>query len=393
MVSFKLIRRNLTKHLMRSVLTIASLVVATFLLCVLRSMVVAIESGVQGSKRDRLVVQSAVSLFVQLPLSYRAKIADVPGVDKIIPFQWFGAYWQEPKNWFANFATDADLLLGVFPEIEIVEGSVEDWRKDRRGCIVGDRLAQDYHWKVGDTIPLISAIFPPPQGEVKSDVWDFNIRAIYTPKGTAIDARTLYFQWDYFEKGVEPSYGESPGTGTFFLRTAPGADQNEVMRRIEAMYENGPQRVTCSTEAAFQMQFVTMMGNIPTLMMSIGTGVLVAIALACVNTMLMAFRDQAHDVGIMKALGFTDGGVARFMLSQSLFLCVFGGALGVGLAKGTQPLLMMSPMGAMFPGYDVTTRTIVVVTGLSLAIGLIAGIVPAVAARRLRCVDALRAIE
>jgi putative ABC transport system permease protein len=388
-ISLKLVRRNLLKHKMRSALTIASLVVGIFLLCVLRSLVVAIESGVQGAKRDRLVVQSAVSLFVSLPLNYQAKMEEVPGVAKIVKWQWFGAYWQEPKNFFANFATDPDALFDVFPEIEIVEGSVEEWRKDRRGCIVGDKIAEEYHWKVGQTIPLISAIFPPPQG----DTWEFTVSAIYRPKSTAIDRRTMFFQWEYFEKGVEPLYGESPGTGTYFLRLAPGADQNEVMRRIEAMYENGPQRVTCSTEAAFQMQFVTMMGNIPTLMMSIGTGVLIAIALACVNTMLMAFRDQAHDVGIMKALGFTDGGVAGYMLSQSLFLCLLGGLLGVALAKGSQPLLMMGPMGAMFPGYDVTNRTMVIAASLSAAIGLVAGFVPALAARRMRSVDALRSVE
>ena len=389
MISFKLVRRNLGKHKMRSALTIASLIVGIFLLCVLRSLVVAIESGVQGAKRDRLVVQSAVSLFVSMPLNYQAKIAEVPGVEKLVKWQWFGAYWQEPSNWFANFATDPDALFDVFPELEIVEGSADAWRKDRRGCIVGDRIAEEFHWKVGDTIPLISLIFPPPQGEA----WEFTVSAIFRPTSTAIDRRTMFFQWDYFEKGVEPLYGESPGTGTFFLRIAPGADQNEVMRRIEAMYENGPQRVTCSTEAAFQLQFVTMMGNIPTLMMSIGTGVLIAIALACVNTMLMAFRDQAHDVGIMKALGFTDGGVAGYMLSQSLFLCVLGGLLGVALAKGTQPLMMMGPVGAMFPGYDVTNRTMVIAASLSAAIGLVAGFVPALAARRMRSVDALRSVE
>src|SRR6185369_11667104 len=90
--SFRLVRRNLLKHKMRSALTIASLVVGIFLLCVLRSLVVAIESGVQGSKRDRLVVQSAVSLFVSLPLNYQAKMEQVPGVAKIVKWQWFGAY-------------------------------------------------------------------------------------------------------------------------------------------------------------------------------------------------------------------------------------------------------------------------------------------------------------
>jgi putative ABC transport system permease protein len=333
-------------------------------------------------------MQSAVSLFVSLPLPYQQRVSEIPGVLKTCKWQWFGGYYQEPSNFLGSFATDADTLLEVYPEIQVVEGSVDEWKKDRRGCLVGDLLAQQFHWKVGDTIPLISAIFQPPPGEA----WEFTVRAIYKSESSAVDRRTFFFLWDYFQKGFEAVMHDTPGTGTIVLRTAPGADQNEIMRTIEALYENGPQRVTCTTEAAFQAQFLTMMGNVPFLVTAIGSGVLVAIALACINTMLMAFRDQAHDVGIMKALGFTDGGVAGLMFGQSLLLCAVGGGLGILLSKGTEPVFLIA-FGTMFPGYAVTNRTVAIAAALTVAIGVVAGIVPALAARRLRCVEALRSVE
>lgn len=388
MVSFKLIRRNLTKHLLRSALTIASLMVGVFLLCVLKSMVVALESGVAGAKRDRLVVQSAVSLFVGLPLSYQQKIAEVRGVQRTCKWQWFGAYYQEPSNFMGAFATDNDTLFDIYPEIEVVDGSIDEWRKDRSGCLVGDMLAQQFGWKIGQTIPLISVIFQPPSG----DVWNFTIRAIYKSESSNVDRRTFFFNWDYFQKSYESVMKQSPDVGLFVMQTEPGADQNEIMHTVEALYENGPQRVQCTTEAAFQAQFLTMMGNVPFLVNSIGGGVLVAIALACINTMLMAFRDQAHDVGILKALGFTDGSVAGYMIGQSLLICSVGGGLGILLVKGLEPAFLVF-FGTMFPGYAVTGRTITIAALVTVAIGVAAGVVPAIAARKLRCVEALRSVE
>jgi putative ABC transport system permease protein len=387
-VSFRLIRRNLTKHKMRSALTIASLMVGVFLLCVLKSMVVALESGVAGAKRDRLVVQSAVSLFVGLPLSYQQRIGEVQGVQRTCKWQWFGAYYQEPSNFMGAFATDNDTLFDIYPEIEVIDGSIDEWRKDRSGCLVGDMLAQQFGWKVGQTIPLISVIFLPPGG----DVWNFTVRAIYKSESSNVDRRTFFFNWDYFQKSYESVMKQSPDVGLFVMQTTPGADQNEIMRTVEALYENGPQRVQCTTEAAFQAQFLTMMGNVPFLVNSIGGGVLVAIALACINTMLMAFRDQAHDVGILKALGFTDGSVAGFMVGQSLLICAVGGGLGILLVKGLEPVFL-AVIGTMFPGYAVTGRTIAIAALVTVAIGVAAGVVPAIAARRLRCVEALRSVE
>jgi len=387
-ISFRLVRRNLTKHRMRSLLTIASIVVAVFLICILHSLVVALESGVQGAKRDRLVVQSAVSLFVSLPLSYQGRIVEVAGVESTCKWQWFGGYFQDSSNFFANFAVDPDTLLTVYPEIEIAKGSADEWRADRRGCLIGSMLAQQFGWELGDTIPLISSIFESPTG----GAWEFVVRGIYQPKSTAVDGRTMFFHWDYFQKGMEQVFDEAPGAGTFILRTAPGADQTAIMREVEELYANGPQRVNCTTEAAFQAQFVSMMGNIPLLVSAIGTGVAVAIALACVNTMLMAFREQMHDVGILKAIGFGAGRVASLMLAQSLLLCGAGGALGMLLAKGSEPVLMIG-LGTMFPGYTVAPHTLLQAAALSLAIGLVAGIVPALRARSLQCVDALRMVD
>jgi putative ABC transport system permease protein len=171
-----------------------------------------------------------------------------------------------------------------------------------------------------------------------------------------------------------------------------GASPEAIMAAVDSMFENGPQRTQTTTEAEFQRQFVSMFGNIPFFVSSIGGGVLLAILLASVNTMLMAGREQTHDVGILRALGFPAGDVFGLLLGQSLLLCLLGGGLGVLLALALEPLLATG-LGASFPGFRIQTDTILLAFGASGLVGLVAGLMPAARAGRLAPVEALRSEE
>jgi putative ABC transport system permease protein len=139
--------------------------------------------------------------------------------------------------------------------------------------------------------------------------------------------------------------------GVFSIRVEKGADVARVIADVEQAFENSDQRVDCQTEAEFQRQFVTMFGNIPLFVGWIGSGVVLAILLACINTMLMAMREQTSDIGIMKALGFTDGAMFWLLVAQGLFLCVLGGGLGMLLARATEGGVA-DGLGSMFPATD-----------------------------------------
>jgi putative ABC transport system permease protein len=162
------------------------------------------------------------------------------------------------------------------------------------------------------------------------------------------------------------------------------------MAAIDDMFANGPQRVKTTTEAEFQAQFVSMIGNVPLFVTSIGGAVLVAILLASLNAMLMASREQVHDIGILKALGFTSGRCSALLLVQGLLLCCLGGFCGVGLALLLEPVLA-DALGATLQGYRIARSTIVFGVVLSVVLGLLAGLLPAWNANRLECVSALSA--
>lgn len=387
MVPFRVIWRNLFGHPLRSLLTAASLVVAMFLLCVLRSLVVTLDAGVTEARTDRLVVQSAASLFVTLPENYRGKVEAVDGVKHVCSWTWFGAYYQKRENFFAQFSTDQDTLLAMYPEMEIVAGDYEKFRLNRNSCIIGEALVKSYGFELGDTIPLIGTFIQRLDGQP----WEFEVAAVYRSKAGTLDSGTLFFHHEFLKKAREEKLctGEE-GVNTYVVKVAEGNDPITVASRIDALFENGPQKVQTTTEAEFNAQFVSMIGNIPFFLSAIGSGVLFAIVMAVVNTMLMASREQTRAVGILKALGFTSTTVFLVFLLQSVTLSLLGGGTGVALALATSDVFR-DVLGTSFPNYVVAHDTVVVGLIVTVLVGLIAGLVPALKLAKLNPVNALRA--
>ncbi|MFQ5748794.1 MAG: ABC transporter permease [Planctomycetota bacterium] len=396
---WKLARKHLLEHWVRSGLTMAALTVAFFLLCFLISIVTTINSAVKQSSGSRLIVQSAVSLFVQLPRDYQAKVASVPGVKSVSKFQWFGGYYREISNFFAQFAVDQDIFFNMYrKDFEIKEGpngetgpaarpaALAALAADRRACIVGERLLEDFGWKIGDTIPLMGTIYQ------KRDrtAWEFKIIGSYRPLKTNVDDRTIFFRYDYLQEFLDNDQATGPDDiGVFNVTVEDGFDPPAVIAGIDRLFENGPQKTLTSTEAAFQAGFVSMLGNLPFFVGTIGGAVVFAVLFSVINTMMMAGRQRAHEAGILKALGFRDGALARLMLAESMLLSLAGGALGIGLALVTQAPLRIA-LGPRFPNYHGAPGTLAVAIATAALIGLIAGIAPSLMTLRLKPTEALR---
>lgn len=387
-VPLSLIPRNLFAHPVRTLLTLASLVVAVFLIVYLETVVSSLDAGVEAASADRLVVQSAVSLFVNLPESYQSKIEAVPGVREVAKWQWFGGNYQEPGNFFPKFGVDADRLLDLYPEYEIVSGSAEGFVKERDACLIGTGLAERFGFKVGDTVPIIGTIFPRMDGAA----WEFRVAGIYHSTKNEEDNGTLFFHYSYLAESLEGGAAAGPpGVGVYIVGVERGSPPETIMRRVDELFENGPQRVQTTTEAEFGRQFVSMLGNIPAFLCSIGGGVLFAILLAALNTMLMAARERTHETGVLKAMGFSDGSLFGLFLAESILLCGLGGLLGLAVAFAVEPLVQ-ALVGSALRGLDLGMGAVAHGVGLSLLIGVLAGLVPAFRARSLVAVDALRSV-
>ncbi|MFN3240768.1 MAG: ABC transporter permease [Planctomycetota bacterium] len=386
---WKLLIRNVLGHKMRSLLTIGAVTVAVFLICVLQAVTSGLSRTLDASAANRLLVQSAVSLFVDLPLSYQQKMSSVEGVEAICKWQWFGGRYEQDKGgFFAQFAIDPDTFAPSYPEMSIAEGSYEDFASTRTACIVGRQLADKYDWKVGQTVPILGTIFT----RVDGKPWDFTVKGIYESNSPAFDEQTMFFQYEYLRESLEQGGATGPdGVGVYMLKVQQGTDPLVVQRAVDGMFENGPQRVQTTTEAEFNRQFISMLGDVPQLLRLIGGAVLFAIFFAVLNTMLLTGRERTRDLGVMKALGFRDGVAAGLLIGESLLLCLTGAGLAIGLA-----LLIEAPVAAVtasfIPGFALDRNTLLLGAGIAAAVGLVSGILPGIRAARMNTTQALKEI-
>lgn len=386
---WKLLWRNIAGHPLRSLLTIGSVAVAVFLVCMLHAVTSGLTRTLSAAASNRLLVQSAVSLFVDLPLSYQQKLASVPGIEAICKWQWFGGRYEQDKGgFFAQFGIDPETFLVSYPEMSIVEGSYETFTKTRASCVVGKALADKYEWKVGQTVPITGTIFTRTDGKP----WDFTIAAIYVSSSPAVDEQSMFFHFGYLRESLEQGGAVGPdGCGLYMLRLAPGTNPLGVQQAVDTMFENGPQRVNTTTEAEFNRQFISMLGDVPSLLQMVGGAVLFAIFFAVLNTMIMAGRERTRDIGVLKALGFRDGVLATLLVGESMLLCSLGA--GTGLLLG---LLLEKPFqiatAQFIPGFGFEQSTLLLGAAIALVVGAVSGIVPGWRAARLTTVQALREV-
>lgn len=379
-----LVLRNLARHKLRTLLTALGIVVAIASFGLLRTVVDAWYAGANASSSARLVTRSAVSLVFPLPLAYAQKVRQVPGVASVSWANWFGGVYVSERNFFPQFAIDAPTYLAMYPEFVLSDAERRAFFTDRQGAIVGRKLADQYGWKVGDTIPLRGTIYP--------GTWTFNLRGVYEGADRTVDQSTMFFHFDLLNESVKKLYprrGDQAGVLIVELRDPSQAAA--VSEAIDATFANSLAETLTETEKAFQLSFVAMTEAILVAIQAVSFVVIVIIMAVMANTMAMTARERYGEYATMKALGFGRAFVAGLIVAESLGLALAAGALGAAL---TYPIAgaFADAMGTLFPVFFVSDETVALQLAAALAVGLVAAAVPAWRAARIRIVDGLRAV-
>jgi putative ABC transport system permease protein len=374
-----------------------AMAVCIFLFCTLQTIIAAVTWGLKSANASRLVTRHAVSLVYNLPVTYKAKIKSLPGVKNVASSNWFfgflGGGQPDYRNFFANFAVDAEEYLAIYPEYILTPEEKRAFLEDRRGCIVGPETAAKFGWKVGDTFQLESVIPPYRVGRP----FDFVIRGIYKVDDVrypGTDGRLMFFNWKYLYESTQ----ERAGVGTFAVEIADPAQAGATSRAIDAMFENSDRQTKTETEAAFRAGFVSLAGNLAMLLNGIGLAVTFTILLVTANTMSMAVRERRTEIAVLKTLGFSSGRVMGLIVAEAVFLGALGGALGIGGSRALMWLLTTLPViKDMLAGMglsELNLQPAVAAVGFAVALflGLAAGIVPAYNAYRSRITDMLRTV-
>jgi putative ABC transport system permease protein len=378
-----LVWANLTRRKLRFTFTFISILLAFLMFGLLDALRTSLDGAVNLAGADRLLLQNKVNMTVPLPLSYYEKVRATPGVRAATVMNWFGGMYRDGKQQIQVQAVHPEQFLEVYPDLVLKPEEKKAFMQDRRGIIVGKVLANSFGWKVGQTIPLRSAIWRQMNG---SDTWQFNIVGIYDVKGSGANKASAFFNFDYFNESLQ--FGKD-NTNMIAIRVTDPAQSDKIAARIDAQFENSMSETKTATERAFIKRFLDQMGDIGMILVSVTTAVFFTMLLVTANSVAESVRERTNEIGVLKTLGFGSKSVLTLVLLESLSLTIAGGLVGLGCAW-----LATNAIGGLvkdyFPVFSLSTSTVVVALALMLAFGLITGLWPALSAMRLKIVDALR---
>ncbi len=379
-----LIKANILRKRKRSALTVSSLAVALCLLTVLGSSYRALFGGSEAGPAEvlRLMVHHKVSITQPMPVSYEARIRRIYGVSDAMVWQWFGGAYRDardPGNFFARFAVEPDHFPGILGEVRLPAAQMTAFRQTRSGCIVGRNLAARFGWHPGDRVTLVGDIFPV--------TLDLTICGIYEDPG---NDEILYFNYAYLCELLRAADAGPDQVGVFVVRVRNAGDVTAVADSIDKEFENSPAPTETVTERAWQLGFLSFLGNLKLFLSSVCGALGFTIMLVSANTISMAVRERTREIGIMKTLGFTHGALVALTVAESACIALAGGVLGLGLAWALCALVRES--GTAYAALDLGITAEVALTSLaaSVALGVTSSLVPAWRASRMPIIEALR---
>ena len=380
-----LIVKNTLRNRRRSALTVFSVAASFCLLGVLMSMYhVFFLNPPSPDQALRLMVRNRISITNSMPASYEQRIRRVEGVREVTVFQYFGGSYKDSrdmKNYFARFAVEPDKFFDVSPHYEMPAEQKIAFRRERTACIVGRGLAERLHFQPGDRITLVGDIFP-----VNLEL---TVRGIYESQGSD---QNLLFSYDYLRESIaRRGRGQLDQVGLFLLRAESPGSVPRVEQAIDEMFENSPAETKTETEKAFALGFLSYLGDVKLMLITVCGALTFTVLLVSANTMAMSVRERVREVGILKTLGYSPQAVLAIMLSESVLIALAGGILGLGLAAFIVSVLRRAPL--MFINLKTMNVPVWVLAAslmLAMTVGVASSFFPAWNASRRPIVTCLR---
>ena len=375
-----LIWAGLWRRRASTVLTLLCVVVAFALFGLLNGFTAALGGIIEAMSDTRLRIMSRVNITQPLPLAHRSRIETVPGVEGVSYYNFFAGYYQEPGNGIQTGAIDVETFDAIYPEIELDPSYVDAMKKTRNGALVGEDLAEERGWKVGDQIPLGSSIWRRKDG---AESWDFEIVGSYRSPSGRVPTNELWINYDYFDEARQAANGT---VTLYFVKIHDSSRSAEISEQIDALFANSTSETQTQSEKDWLRAQIAQIGDIGFFVNAIIAAVMFALLFVTGNTMMQSVRARIPELAVLKTYGFGNAAIVGLVLAESLLLCLVAAGLGIGISAAISPSIYRE-IGA--GGINLPWSVVAVGLGLAAAFAIVSAALPALRAQRLSIVDAL----
>ncbi|HLF13609.1 MAG TPA: ABC transporter permease [Bacteroidota bacterium] len=380
-----LIHKNLFRHKLRSLLTILGITIAVLAFGLMQTVVSAWNAGVAASAADRLIVVHSVSFIYPLPLSYKARIERLPGVETVSWANWFSGVYIDEAQFFARMAVDPATYFKVYPEFIVSDDALAGLAGQRNGTIIGALIAEKYNLKVGDIIPL--------EGDIYPGHWEMKVVGIYRGRDKGTDESQMLFNWEYLDQSLLQTQPARAGrVGWYVVDIRNAAERARISADIDSLFANSPAETKTQTEKEFQQSFVSMSSAILTAINIVSVVIIGIILLVLSNTMIMTARERFREFAVLKTLGFSTIHLAGLIGGESMVIAGLGSAIGIALTFPISDAAERGLPAGWFPVFNVELSTLAYAAGSAFVAGVAAAAVPVLKTLRMKIVDGLRQV-
>jgi putative ABC transport system permease protein len=392
--------RNLTRRKLRSFLTISGIVIGILALTTMGALANNFNALIEGGAKYYAgyvpvgdASSNGVTSGAVLPITKQSELEAVAGVEKVFPTITVAAKpgaLQVVSIGLPDYISSFNAEENEYSALKTSYASGGDVTSNGQ-IVLGSNFAKEFGKKVGDTITL-----PVRPSDATPDFvqHSYTVVGILTPTLTApdsgafvslADAQQLFK--DQLPLALQTNFDASQYVAGFDVYGTAGTDLDQLADRINAQVSGvkaqKPSKIVAALVAGGAL-FTEITTAAALLALIIG-------GLAVINTMIMAVSERIREIGIKKAIGATTRAVMREFLLESSLIGLVGGVVGFALGFAVTALINASLPAAQGALFLVTPGLAVVCVGFAVALGTIAGIIPAFRAARLDPVAALRA--
>jgi putative ABC transport system permease protein len=375
-----LVLRNVVRNGRRSLLTGASVAVSITLLVIFFATYRFLHSP-PASTTDRshlvLVVTASTSPMQFMPVSYRSRIERLKGVRAVTQVDWIDARYKTEDTVVASFGLDPQVLFTFFPDWKLPSEEKEQFMREKVAAIAGRSTASKYGWKVGDHIHVSS----PSYFGVGVDLI---VRGIYDSKE---EQSYLVFHWDY----LNDSRGSPNLTGLFWILADSADDMPALMKAVDEQFRDETVQTRTQTVKQVVLNFLSWLGNVKLMLLSISAVVTFAVLLIVANAMAMSIRERITELAVLRALGFSTNTLLTLLTAESLVICLVGGSIGCLAAWAICRAVAGYALGGFFLlNLEIGLPGVLSALGAATLSSLASTLVPAYRASRMSVAEALR---
>ena len=375
-----LVFKQVTRHRVRSTLTILGVAIAMYLFVAIQAMQQGVAHTTQATAMDTTLVVYREDRFCpftsKLPEYYLPQIEAIDGVVSAVPIRVVVNNCRASLDVVTFRGVPRDRFESTIGQnTPFLSGSFKDWQRRSDAALLGQTLAARRGLKVGDQFDAAGIT------AYVAGILDSN-----APQ----DVNVAYVHLDYLQQQVDKRLGT---VTQFNVKIDDPAKLDAVSAEIDALFASAEQPTTTRSEKAFVAQIAGDMIELIGFTQYLGWGCLVAVLALVGNAIVLSVQDRIKEHAVLQTLGYRSALIGRLIVTEAAVLGLLGGLLGAGAALLTIRLtrLSLSVDGLSIP-IDAGAMLLLIGLMLSIALGVVAGLVPAVQAARRPIASCFRAV-